>query len=161
MTTYEAMIITSTNEGGGAAWESLKEYITATIEARGGQVSTIEKWDERSLAYPINKEKRGVYTLVHFEAGGTTVQQVRRDFTLSERVLRVMLTVDEDEGRPDPMELLEGRKDEDKKDEKKDDSSSDSAEKPAEKAETSESSDEDQTPADQGDDEQADTDKSE
>lgn len=106
MVTYEGMFLTRAQEAAEGSWEDLKGYLTQTIENRGCQVKSMEKWDDRSLSYPIEKEKRAAYILVHFDAPGDSITPLRRDFALSERVMRVLITVDEDEGRPDPLSLL-------------------------------------------------------
>ena len=43
--------------------------------AKHGTVESVDEWGKRRLAYPINKETEGYYTLVNFES--------TPDFTLS------------------------------------------------------------------------------
>ncbi len=65
--------------------------ITAILEKHQGKIAQIGKWDERKLAYEINRQKRGSYVLVHFEAPGTAIDEIRRDCALSEIVSRQLL----------------------------------------------------------------------
>jgi small subunit ribosomal protein S6 len=52
----------------------------------------LKKWDERKLAYEINKQKRGTYVIAFFKAPGSAVAALERDVNLSEQVLRVLVT---------------------------------------------------------------------
>ena len=62
------------------------------IEKHQGSVLTIKKWDERKLAYEIKRQKRGLYIIAYFTAPGASVTQIERDVSLSEDVLRVLIT---------------------------------------------------------------------
>ena len=62
------------------------------IERHGGKIMHIKKWDERKLAYEIKRQKRGTYIISYFTAPGTAVVAIERDVTLSEDVLRVLIT---------------------------------------------------------------------
>ena len=109
---YEAMFLF----GAGAA--TANEETTATcrrmIEAHGGEVLVLKRWDERKLAYEVSGNKRGVYYLALFKAPGTAISQIERDVKLSEDVVRVMvlsadhLTADEVQAmepqKPEPRE---------------------------------------------------------
>ncbi|HEX8523920.1 MAG TPA: 30S ribosomal protein S6 [Tepidisphaeraceae bacterium] len=62
------------------------------IERHDGKVTVLKKWDERKLAYEIDKNKRGVYIIAYFTGPGAIVTAIERDVNLSEEVLRVMVT---------------------------------------------------------------------
>lgn len=69
--------------------------VTAILEKHEGKIAQIGKWDERKLAYEIKKQKRGSYILVHFEAPGASIDEIRRDCQLSEIVSReILLAID-------------------------------------------------------------------
>ncbi len=87
---YEGMFLISQSEAvdlGGVV--SHIEEILGRAHAR---VVAMKKWDERRLAYEIDKQKRGVYLLVYFIAPGASIAQIERDCNLSERLLRVLVT---------------------------------------------------------------------
>ena len=46
--------------------------IESNLVDLGGKTCTIEVWGKKKLAYPINKEKYGMYVLLQFEADGST-----------------------------------------------------------------------------------------
>jgi small subunit ribosomal protein S6 len=72
------------------------EELTAVIVKGGGQLVNCDKWDDRKLCYPLKRHKRGTYFLSHFNADGEAVSRIERAAQLSETVLRMLLTVDED-----------------------------------------------------------------
>ena len=86
---YEGMFLF----GAGAATESQAAEATVRkfIEAHGGNILVLKKWDERKLAYEIGGNKRGTYFLALFTAPGGAVTQIERDVRLSEEVLRCMI----------------------------------------------------------------------
>lgn len=87
---YEAFVLFPQSATGDldAALEHVKEIITS----RKGELLSIAKWDERRLAYDIRGNKRGLYLLAYFRCDTRTVNQIERDFTLSEKVLRALVT---------------------------------------------------------------------
>ncbi|MCW5776653.1 MAG: 30S ribosomal protein S6 [Phycisphaeraceae bacterium] len=87
---YEGMFLISQSEAvdlGGVV--SHIEEILGRAHAR---IVAMKKWDERRLAYEINKQKRGVYLLVYFVAPAASLAHIERDCNLSERLLRVLVT---------------------------------------------------------------------
>ena len=62
------------------------------IERHGGKVLLIKKWDERKLYYEVKKQKRGTYIIAYYSGPGASVAAIERDVTLSEDVLRVLIT---------------------------------------------------------------------
>ena len=87
---YEAMFLFP--PPGVTDVEGMIKIATGFIERHGGKLILIKKWDERKLAYEIKKQKRGTYIIAYFMAPGKAVGAIERDVTLSEDVLRVMIT---------------------------------------------------------------------
>jgi len=88
--TYEAMFLFP-----GAAASDMDGALGAarlTIERHGGTIIVLKKWDERKLTYEIERNKRGVYIIAYFTAPGTVVTGIERDVSLSDNMLRVMIT---------------------------------------------------------------------
>lgn len=77
-------------------WDGCVAELNTTIEKHGGKIVDLRKWDDRRLVYEIDRAKRGMYVLVHFEAPGRNMEAMRRDLNLSERILRQLVVVDED-----------------------------------------------------------------
>jgi len=68
------------------------QLVRGIIEKHAGSILVIKKWDERKLAYEIGTHKRGLYILAYFSAPGSVVASIERDVTLSDNVLRVLVT---------------------------------------------------------------------
>ena len=65
------------------------------VEANGTNVE-VEDWGKRRLAYPIEDQTEGVYTLVRFESKPDFPAELDRVFKITEGVLRSMtLAVEE------------------------------------------------------------------
>jgi small subunit ribosomal protein S6 len=61
------------------------------LTRNGAEIERVERWDERKLAYPMGKSKRGIYILVYFRSDGSAIDEIRAVFNLSEDVLRVLI----------------------------------------------------------------------
>lgn len=86
---YEAMFLVSQSEA--ADLGSIVARIEEILHRSGAEIVAMRKWDERRLAYEIEKQRRGVYFLVYFRAPTTAVAGVERDCNLGERIMRVMI----------------------------------------------------------------------
>ena len=87
---YEGMFLLD-NQVVREDWKKAKALVTDVLEKHGGQVKCARRWDERKLAYPIRNRHRATYLLAYYEIGGDAVPNLRRDFDLSERVLRYLI----------------------------------------------------------------------
>ncbi|MFU8827900.1 MAG: 30S ribosomal protein S6 [Phycisphaerales bacterium] len=86
---YEAMFLVSQADAHdlGACVDQIKEVL-----ARGkADIIAFKKWDERRLAYEINKQKRGVYFLTYFSADPVHIEIIERQAMLSDTILRLMV----------------------------------------------------------------------
>ena len=92
---YECMWVVDANTGR----EDYNKVVTGLkeiVEKGGGTWVNGDKWEERRLAYPIKKKKRGLYIISHFSAATENVTKIDRQAKLSDLVLRHMILVDED-----------------------------------------------------------------
>ena len=67
------------------------EHVRELLKRAKAEVLAMRKWDERRLAYEIDKQKRGVFILTYFTAPTTSIAGLERDCNLSEIVLRAMV----------------------------------------------------------------------
>jgi len=95
LTLYEAMIIVD-SAAAERDYAACVAEIESAIRKHGGKIVDTRKWDDRRLAYEIARAKRATYVLVHFEAPGSAIETLRRDFVLSERIVRHLITLDVD-----------------------------------------------------------------
>ncbi|MEM7755653.1 MAG: 30S ribosomal protein S6 [Planctomycetota bacterium] len=87
---YEAMFLLS--QGVAADLNGAIEHIDDLFSRANATVVAMKKWDERRLAYEIDKQKRGVYILAYFTGDSDAVASLDRDCNLSERIMRVLVT---------------------------------------------------------------------
>ena len=87
---YEAMFLAS--QTAAASFGDLIDHINALFERADAQVIAMKKWDERRLAYEIDKQKRGVYILAYFKCPTDMVPHLERDVVISDKLLRVLVT---------------------------------------------------------------------
>ncbi|MCA9300232.1 MAG: 30S ribosomal protein S6 [Phycisphaerales bacterium] len=96
---YEGMFLI--NQATAADLNGAVAHIQDIIAKAEGEIVAMKKWDERRLAYEIDKQKRGVYLLVYFNAVPQALERMTRDCNISEQIMRVMflsaehLTVEE------------------------------------------------------------------
>ncbi|MEZ6241825.1 MAG: 30S ribosomal protein S6 [Phycisphaerales bacterium] len=87
---YEVMFLV--NQAVAADLSSLVDHINEVLSRAGAEVISMRKWDERRLAYPIEKQKRGVYFLAYVALGGEGPTKIERDVVISEKIMRVLIT---------------------------------------------------------------------
>ncbi len=97
MTQYETLMVVHPERG-----PRVKEYIERfqkIIEGQNGTAVLVEEWGLRDLAYRIEKQTRGYYTLFQYQGTGQTVQELERNLKLTDGILRYM-TVRADKPAP-------------------------------------------------------------
>lgn len=106
---YEGLFLVDTTLA-TSNWDDVVAAITGIIEKRGGEVISLKKWDERKLAYEIQKKNRGTYVLVYFNCITSGISAIERDVVLSEDIMRAMVLrgdhlTEEDMSKATPQEL--------------------------------------------------------
>jgi small subunit ribosomal protein S6 len=92
---YETLVLLD-NDVVRTDWKKAKAIVSDTITKYDGTIHSCRRWDEKRLAYPINRKNRATYYLAYFEMPGDKIPGFRRDFELNERVLRSLIVcVDE------------------------------------------------------------------
>ena len=91
---YEAMYILdpALSEEAIAA---LVAKFKAVVEANG-TVSEIDEWGKRRLAYPINDEEEGVYTVINFTSEPSFPAELDRVYKITEGVMRSLIVAHEE-----------------------------------------------------------------
>lgn len=87
--TYEMMFLAGQSQS--ADFGALIEHIEEIVSRANGEVLAMQKWDERRLAYTIDKQKRGIYVLVYVSCPTDGPAHVERDVVISDRLMRVMI----------------------------------------------------------------------
>ncbi len=67
------------------------EKVKSLIVQKGGEVTLLEKWGRRRLAYPIGRQREGYYTFMQFNAEPAFVAELNQFFRVSEDVIRQLI----------------------------------------------------------------------
>ena len=86
---YEAMFLVDTNIASDP--EATKGMIRTLMDRASAELLLCSLWDERRLAYDVDKHKRAAYVLCYFRADGANISTMERDVQLSEHLLRVLV----------------------------------------------------------------------
>ena len=95
----------------------LAQKYAAVIEKDGGKVTKTEDWGLRTLAYKIQKNRKGYYVLMNIDAPATAIIEMERLMRLDENLLRYM-TIKVEELEEGPSIVLEPKYKKSKSDEK-------------------------------------------
>jgi len=109
MPLYETVVI-ARSEITQAQADAVADAAVAYIETEGGAVKKREYWGLRSLAYRIKKNRKGHYILLGLDAASPAMQEMERQLTLNEDVLRFM-TVRVEEISEEPSAILSRKAD--------------------------------------------------
>jgi small subunit ribosomal protein S6 len=111
MPLYETVFIARQDISVKAA-EDLAKGFGKIVNDNGGHVKKTESWGLRNLAYRINKNKKGHYTLIHSDAPATAIAEMERNMRLNEDVLRYMtVAIDKLPEGPSPILKQEDERD--------------------------------------------------
>ena len=91
----------------GADWEAAVKHVEDLLKNRGAEILKSEKWEDRKFAYKLKGHKRGAYLLVYFNAPEDSISPMKRDFELSDNVLRTLIVKVDKVGESKPEEETE------------------------------------------------------
>ena len=89
MPLYEHVFI-SRQDLSSAQAESLIEHFTAVVADNGGKVVENEYWGVKTMAYKINKNRKGHYAFLKTDAPPAAVLEMERLMRLHDDVMRVL-----------------------------------------------------------------------
>jgi len=64
--------------------------IEAILVREGAEILATNDMGMRKLAYPVEKNERGVYTIVYFKAEGTVINELERNLKFNEEVIKYL-----------------------------------------------------------------------
>ncbi|MEA3346322.1 MAG: 30S ribosomal protein S6 [Chloroflexota bacterium] len=71
--------------------EEIKGKIGDLITSGGGQVTEVDLWGRRRLAFPIADQLEGQYVLMRFELDPPHLPELERTMSLESRIIRRLL----------------------------------------------------------------------
>lgn len=107
MPLYEHVLIARQDLSNTQA-EGLIEHFSTVLADNGGKVVDNEYWGVRTLAYKINKNRKGHYAFLRSDAPSAAVQEMERLARLHDDVMRV-LTIKVDAHKEGPSIQMQKR----------------------------------------------------
>ncbi len=89
MNNYETLYVlkpTLTDEETAANIAKIEEILVR----EGAEILATNKMGMRRLAYPVEKNERGVYTIVYFKAEGSVINELERNLKFNEEVIKYL-----------------------------------------------------------------------
>ena len=103
MALYESAIIGRQDLTLGQFEALIEEFVTV-LKSQEGDVKKREYWGLRNLAYKINKNRKGHYTLLNIDAPTSAISEFERLMGLHEDIVRFLtIKIDEISDNPSPM----------------------------------------------------------
>lgn len=109
MPLYEHVFIARQDLSNAQA-EGLIEHFTTVLSDNGGKVVDSEYWGLKSMAYKVNKNRKGHYAYLRTDSPAPAVLEMERLMRLHEDVMRV-LTVKVDKHEEGPSAQMQKRDD--------------------------------------------------
>ena len=91
---YETIFVVTTANGDDAVKATVEKF--TTLIASNGEISQVNDWGKRRLAYPINDLTEGYYTLVYFTAPASFAAELERRYNIDDNILRAIVLKDDE-----------------------------------------------------------------
>ena len=98
MESYECMLILNPDLKEEEV-EKLIEKVKEMVDKEGGKFEKYDQWGRKRLSYEIKKNTEGFYLLIEFKGGTKVIGALKRDFKLTDSILRHMITKRENKER--------------------------------------------------------------
>ena len=89
MSKYELAVVVSAKLEDDARAQVI-EKVQALVTRFGGNVTEVEEWGKKKLAYEIQKMKEGFYYFIHFEGEANCPNEVEAHIRIMEPVVRYL-----------------------------------------------------------------------
>ena len=89
MNKYELVLVVNAkieDDARAAVIEKVQNYVTRF----GGQISDVDEWGKKRLAYEVQKMREGFYYFIHFEAETTAPAEIEARLRIMENVMRFL-----------------------------------------------------------------------
>ncbi len=88
---YELAVVVSAKVEDDSERAALVDKIKALIEKFGGQVTNVDDWGKKRLAYEIQNMNEAYYYFIHFDAEGNVPAEVESRIRIMENVIRYLI----------------------------------------------------------------------
>ena len=107
MALYEHVFIARQDLSSSLAEELIKQY-SDILKDNGGSIVGYEYWGLRTLAYKINKNRKGHYSLIKSDSPPSAALEMERLMKLNEDIMRV-LTIKVDNHQEGPSVMMRAK----------------------------------------------------
>ncbi len=90
MRNYELMVVL-TPDLDDQGVEETTERVRTLVTARGGEVTDLQPWGRRRLAYPVSRFRDGFYAVAKLKLEPTAAEPLDRALKLNDAVIRHLL----------------------------------------------------------------------
>tara|TARA_B100001093_G_C26707216_1_gene961783 strand:+ start:423 stop:803 length:381 start_codon:yes stop_codon:yes gene_type:complete len=118
MPLYEHVFI-SRQDLSSAQAEGLVEHFGQVLSDNGGRLVESEYWGLKTMAYKINKNRKGHYAFMKTDSKADAVQEMERLMRLHEDVMRIM-TIKVEDHKEGPSVQMQKREDRGERRERRD-----------------------------------------
>ena len=89
MSKYELAVVVSAKLEDDARAEVI-EKVRALVTRFGGNITDVDEWGKKRLAYEIQKMKEAYYYFIHFESETTTPGEIEERIRIMDGVIRYL-----------------------------------------------------------------------
>ena len=89
MSKYELAVVVSAKVEDDARAEVI-EKVKALVTRFGGNITDVDEWGKKRLAYEIQKMKEAYYYFIHFESETTTPGEIEERIRIMDGVIRYL-----------------------------------------------------------------------
>ena len=89
MSKYELAVVVSAKLEDDARAEVI-EKVKALVTRFGGNITDVDEWGKKRLAYEIQKMKEAYYYFIHFESETTTPGEIEERILIMDGVIRYL-----------------------------------------------------------------------
>lgn len=86
---YEVMFIAKPLED--VEVDPIAEFVSNLITKNNGNVTKVDRWGKRHLAYPVKKQADGNYVLISFEAEPEIIKEIDRVMKIQDNILKHLI----------------------------------------------------------------------
>lgn len=120
MRDYEVVYIFRSSLSNEDVDARLASHHAKILSGTGSEVTAVEHWGKRQLAYPIDRHDNGYYVVAQFTAEPEVLPEFERALKLDEDLLRHLVVLSEGE-LPIPSSLADAEEEEEEEDDEDDD----------------------------------------
>ena len=89
MSKYELAVVVSAKLEDDARAEVI-EKVKALVTRFGGNITDVDEWGKKRLAYEIQKMREAYYYFIHFESETTTPAEIEQRIRIMDGVIRYL-----------------------------------------------------------------------